>query len=339
MRALNLVCRAICAALLTAGACLAAEPTASAPAAPKGYASQKEVIAAIQRGEVRLITPALPVPETVTVARDIEYGKAGDYSLKLDLYKPRGLARPVPAILLIHGGAWKGGKRSDYHYYCVKFAERGYVAATMSYRLVQTAPFPAAIQDARCAVRWLRGHAAEHHINPDKIAAMGGSAGGHLAMLLGYAPEASEFESDCGPADVSSRVQAVINFYGPADLTTRFSRGNRVVVDFMGGKSFEEVPTLYKLASPLAHVTRKAPPTLILHGTIDDVVPVEQADTLAARLGELGVPFEYVRLEGWPHTMDLAEEVNRKCFWHIRRFLRDHLGPVSRPATQPAAKS
>jgi len=315
---------------------LCAQPPASAPAAPKGYKSQAEVLAAIQRGDVKLINVFLPVPDNVKVTPEIEYGRAGGKSLQLDLYEPKAPHPATPAIVLIHGGAWRGGKRSDYRYYCLRFAEQGYVVATISYRLVKEAPFPAAVQDAKCAVRWMRANAAKYHVDPNKIAVMGGSAGGHLAMMVGYTADSPELEGDGGNPGVSSRVQAVINFYGPTDLTTPFARGNSVVVDFIG-KPYDEAPDQYKLASPLAHLRKGAPPTLTLHGTIDDVVPIDQADMLEKRLTELRIPHEYVRLEGWPHTMDLAEDVNRYCRWHIERFLARDLPLPKRPATMNAA--
>lgn len=325
-----------CWIVFLGSACLAAAPAAtSAPAPPKGYASTEEVKAAIGRGEVPLINLFVLTPANIVVESDVEYGRVGSRSLKLDLYRPRVLRKAVPAILLIHGGAWKSGDRSVYRPYCIKLAQRGYVAATASYRLSGEAPYPAAVQDVKCAVRWLRANAARLHIDPDQIAAMGGSAGGHLAMMLGYSPGVAELEGDGGNAGVSSRIQAVINFYGPTDLTTPFARSQGVVVSFMGGKKYDEAQAPYRQASPLTHLTKDAPPTLILHGTIDDIVPIDQADALAARLNTLGAPYEYVRLEGWPHTMDLARKVSDYCWYRIDQFLARYL-PVPAGATAPA---
>ncbi|MBP7936817.1 MAG: alpha/beta hydrolase [Phycisphaerae bacterium] len=325
--------------VLAGSTCLVARPlTTSAPAPPKGYASTEEVKAAIGRGEVRLINLLALTPANVVVKPDVEYGRVGDISLKLDLYQPRKLERNVPAILLIHGGAWKSGHRSVYRPYCIKLAERGYVAATVSYRLSGQAPYPAAVHDVKCAVRWLRANANVLHVDPDRIAAMGGSAGGHLAMMLGYSPKVAELEGDGENSRASSRVQAVINFYGPTDLTTPFARSQPVVVSFMGGRQYQEAQAMYRQASPLTHLTRDAPPTLILHGTIDDTVPIEQADALATRLKELDVPCEYVRLAGWPHTMDLAQSVSDYCWYKIDQFLARHL-PLPAGATAPAEET
>lgn len=310
------------------------ERTQAPPPAPKGYDSQGEILLAIQRGDLKLVDLTAPVPDSVEVVTDIEYGKAGDYSLRLDLYRPKKIRGTVPGLIMIHGGAWRGGKRTDYRYYCVKFAERGYVTATISYRLIGRAPFPAAVQDAKCAVRWMRKNARKYQIDADQIGVMGASAGGHLALMVGYSPDTAELEGDGGHAGVSSRVQAVINVYGPTDLTTAFARENRLVQDFIG-KHYAEAAEQYRLASPLAHASKGAPPTLTLHGSIDTVVPIVQAELLDRRLAVLGVPHEFVRMEGWPHGMDLSEEVNRYCRWHMERFLDRHLPVRARVTTAP----
>ena len=131
------------------------------------------------------------------------------------------MTQPVPAVLFLHGGAWKGGYRQIYHYYCTKFAEHGFVAATASYRFTGEAPFPAAVEDVKCAVRWLRANAEKRGIDPNKIGVAGGSAGGHLAMMIGYSSDVPELEGKGGHAETSSRVQAVVDLYGPTDLTDR----------------------------------------------------------------------------------------------------------------------
>jgi acetyl esterase/lipase len=314
----------------------AASPAARTPEppAPRGFSSTEEVKEAIRQGKVRVADLLAPVPEDVVAHGNLEYARVADKSLQLDLYQPEGLRKPVPAIILIHGGGWKSGNRSIYRYYCVKLAQLGYVTATMSYRLSREAPYPAAVQDVKAAVRWLRANAGKYQVDPGNIALLGGSAGGHLAMMVGYTPGDKLLEGDPNPG-VSSRVQAVVNFYGPTDLTAEEARKAGVVVDFLGGKQYDEAPDLYRQASPITHVTRSAPPTLILHGTIDETVPVKQADLLARRLKELGVPFEYERLAGWPHTMDLAEDVNRRCLWRVERFLARYM-PVPAGAVVPA---
>jgi acetyl esterase/lipase len=299
-----------------------AAEAADAPPIPKGFADDQAVRAAILLGQIKLIDAVnIPIPDTVEEVPDIEYGTGGERKLHLDLYLPKGRTQATPAILFIHGGAWKGGKRGDMKFYCVKFAEKGYVTATVTYRLTGEAPFPAAVHDVKCAVRWLHANAARYQVDPKRIAVSGNSAGGHLAMMIGYSDDPA-LEGTGGNNGLSSRVCAVVNFYGPTDLTTDFAKKQGVVEEFMGGKTFAEAPDTYKQASPLFHLTQDDPPTLIFHGTIDSTVPIVQADKLSEKLKELGIDYLYERYEGWPHVMDLAEAVNRRCVYQMEQFFK-----------------
>ncbi len=293
--------------------------------APPGYKSADAVKLAILTRQLKLIDTKIEVPDDIEVRKDIEYGTGGGQSLKLDLYSAKQLDRPVPGLIFIHGGGWKKGERSDYHYYCVKFAERGYVVATVSYRLLPDGTFPAPVHDVKCAVRWMRASADRLHVDPNQIGVVGGSAGAHLAMMAGYSSDVPELEGDGGHVGVSSRVQAVVNLYGPADLTAPIATGNEGVIKFLGGRQYGDAPDQYERASPITYVTKDDPPTLILHGTIDEIVPIAQADLLAEKLRTSGVPYRYERLEGWPHTMDLAEVVNGYCLRHMIAFFDQHL--------------
>ena len=140
-------------------------------------------------------------------------------------------------------------------------------------------------------------------------------------MMIGYSDDPS-LEGNGGNNGTSSSVCAVVNFYGPTDLTTDFARKQGVLVDFMGGKTFDEASDTYKQASPLFHLTRDDPPTLIFHGTIDSTVPIIQADKLSDKLKELRIDYIYERYEGWPHVMDLAEAVNRRCIYQMEQFFK-----------------
>lgn len=296
------------------------------PPAPPGFASEDEVKQAYFSGKLKPIDLSIELPSTVKLERNIEFGKGGDHGLALDLYSPRQRTRELPAVLFLHGGAWKSGYRQIYHYYCTKFAEHGFIAATASYRLTGEAPYPAAVEDVKCAVRFLRANAEKYGIDPDRIAAAGGSAGGHLALMIAYSADAPELEGKGGNAETSSRIQAVVNLYGPTDLTTDFAKSRGEVIGFLGGKKFDEAPETYRVASPITYVTKDDPPTLILHGTLDSTVPFEQAELLAKKLNDIGVECELDRVEGWPHTMDLDDRVNRHCMAKMFEFLEKHLG-------------
>jgi acetyl esterase/lipase len=298
---------------------------AEVPPIPQGYADEQAVRAAILLGQIKLIDARnISLPDNVEEILDVEYGTGGERKLQLDLYLPKGRSKATPAVIFIHGGAWKSGKRGDMKFYCVKFAEKGYVTATVTYRLMGEAPFPAAVHDVKCAVRWLRANSAKYQVDSKHIAVSGNSAGGHLSMMIGYSDDPS-LEGSGGNNNVSSRVCAVVNFYGPTDLTTDFAKNQELVREFVGGKAFDEAPDVYKLASPLFHLTRDDPPTLIFHGTIDSTVPIAQADMLAEKLKELGVDYVYERYDGWPHVMDLAEAVNQRCVYQMEQFFKKHI--------------
>lgn len=301
------------------GSAFAAEPN-GVPPVPPGYASDLAVMTAIALKQIKLIdAKGLEVPADVEEVLGVEYGTGGQRQLQLDLYLPRGRRKPTPAILFIHGGAWKTGKRDQLKYYCVKFAAKGYVTATATYRLMDEAPFPACVHDVKCAVRWLRAHAAQYQVDPNRIAVSGNSAGGHLAMMVGYSDTPS-LEGNGGNEGVSSRVCAVVNFYGPTDLTADYVRDHETIRAFLGGKTFDEAPDVYRLASPLLHLTKDDPATLTFHGTIDSLVPIAQADRLTDKLKELGIQYMYERYEGWPHAMDMAESINRRCLYQMEQF-------------------
>jgi len=170
----------------------------------------------------------------------------------------------------------------------------------------------------------MRANAAELGVDPDRIAVSGNSAGGHLSMMVGYASGIPELEGDGGHPGVSSVVQAVVNFYGPVDLTTAYALSRPEPAKFLG-MGYDQNPDLFDMASPLHHLSKGDPPTLILHGVIDELVPIRQADRLAARLKELGIPYLYDRYPGWPHTMDLARDVNVRCRFYMNEFFNRHL--------------
>ncbi len=306
-------------------AALLAAPTP--PEIPTGFTEQGHLILAAAAGQLTLLDIDAPIaiPENVEYLPDLTYATTNDPRQKLDLYLPKGNDKPLPLLIFIHGGGWTSGKQTDYKYYCVRYAQRGYVVASITYRFADKFPFPACIQDAKCAVRFLRANADKYHIDKNRVAAIGGSAGGHLSMMLGYSAGVKELEGDGGYSDQSSAVQVVVDLYGPTDITVPDARDNPTVTRFFQGKSYAEIPDQYALASPITHVTKNSPPTLILQGTIDDVVPMAQSDMLYAKLKELGVPVQYEKFDGYPHTMDIALEVNVRCQWFMNHFFDKYL--------------
>ena len=298
----------------------------NAPKPPRGYACGETmgIDYALGLTETADIQKPVDLPEGVTLKSDIEYGRVGDRALLLDVYAPEKLDKPVPGLIFIHGGGWKSGSKQDYKLYTIRFAKHGFVAASMGYRFVQEAPFPACVEDVKCAVRWMRENAAQLNVDPDKIVVIGGSAGGHLALMAGYTANMPELEGTGGHAGVSSAVAAVVDLYGPSDFTLPKARVDSTVTNFIK-KSYEEAPELYQLASPITHVKKGVPPTLIFHGTLDHIVPISQSDLLAEKLKSVGAPYWYDCLDGYPHTMDIFMPVSDHCEKVMNLFFDQYL--------------
>lgn len=295
-----------------------------APPAPPGYEDHLKAQAAVIMGKVPIMSQPKTIPDTIRVTKDIVYASPGGNDLKLDVFSPTDRGDSLkPILLFIHGGGWTKGEKEDYLFYNVAFAQEGYVTASMQYRFSPAFRFPAAVQDTKCAIAWLKKHAAEFGGDPDRIALIGGSAGGHLSLMGAYSSDPS---LDCPelPDGIDTRVKAVVNFYGVVDFTTSIAKDARELKKFIG-KSYDEAPDQYALASPIHHLTKDDPPTLTFHGTIDELVPVAQADLLHQRLDDLGIPNYYDRIEGWPHTMDMAKPINDRARYIMEKFFQKHL--------------
>ncbi len=294
-----------------------------APAAPEGYADYKAAQAAVLKGDVTIANNNPKVPENIRFTEDIEYATPDGISLKLDLYVPTDAKTPPPVLLMIHGGGWSKGNKDDARPYTVPFAAMGYAAATMQYRLTPEHKFPKAIQDVNSAIEWLRTHGEEYGFDGTRIALSGGSAGGHLALLAGYGQDPA-LGCPENPEGVKDRVEAIINLYGVVDCTTPIAQKAHQVRNFIGAPYAESVD-MHALASPIFHLDEDDPVTLTFHGTIDELVPIDQGDRLHAKLDELGITNYYDRIDGWPHSMDVAEPIHARCVYVVGKFLEKHL--------------
>jgi acetyl esterase/lipase len=245
----------------------------------------------------------ISVPENVVFEPNLEYSNPDGQHLQLDMARPKTGDGPFPAIACIHGGGFRAGTRQGYDSLCIRLAQQGYVAVTVSYRLAPKYQFPAAIHDVKAAIRWLRANAKKYRIDPDRIGVTGGSAGGHLAQFLGVTGDVKQFEGEGGNAEQSSRVACVVNYFGPSDFTKSYGKSvdaAEVLPLWLGG-NLDQMRQKHIVASPLYWVTPDAAPTLCIHGTEDKYVAYEQVVWLIDRLKAAGVEADLLTIEGAGH--------------------------------------
>lgn len=270
--------------------------------------------------------PAQQVPDTVIREEGVEYSNPEGVHLQLNLCRPKTGDGPFPAVLCIHGGGFRAGKRESYDGLCVKLAERGYVAATITYRLAPQHKFPAAVHDTKAAVRWLRANAEKYKIDPTRIGVTGGSAGGHLAQFLGVTANVPQFEGTGGNPEQSSSVTCVVNVYGPSDFTKSYGKSvdaHEVLPLWFGG-DLSTHRALHIQGSPLYWVTPNAAPTLCIHGTEDKYVAHEQAVWIVEKMQAATVDAELLTLEGAGHGFKGAdaEKADAALFAYFDRQLK-----------------
>jgi acetyl esterase/lipase len=248
------------------------------------------------------VTVAVAQDPQIKTENDVVYAHHGEQDLKLDITEPAEGDGPFPAVLVIHGGAWRAGNKRDSQQVMATFAKKGYVAVSPQYRFCPKEPFPAQVIDVKAAVRWVREHAPQHKVDSDHIGAMGFSAGGHLSLMLGVTDPKDGLEGEISDKAPSSRVQAVVNYFGPSDLgASDFPEITKPLIrDFLGGAP-KEKPEETKKASPITFVTKDDPPILTFQGTRDPLVPHSQATKLADALTSAGVPGRVELIVGGGH--------------------------------------
>ena len=252
----------------------------------------------------------LNAPEDVTVERDVVFGSGGGRDLTMHLVLPKEPSdRPMPVYVWIHGGGWRGGTKDGGVGQVVPLVRSGFVGATIEYRLTGEAAFPAQIEDCKCAIRFLRAHASKYNLDVDRIAVGGSSAGGHLVALLGTSGGVKELEGSGGWPDQSSRVQAVVDLYGPTDFNTfvttpgyeSHNRDGSPESRLLGGGEVLKNPDGIKQVNPITYVDKDDPPFLIIHGSDDRTVPSNQSELLHRALQAAKVESTLHVIEGAGH--------------------------------------
>ena len=267
-------------------------------------------------------TWASHLSNTYRVIPNVTYHKANNRENKVDLYLPRGVDGPVPVLMYIHGGGWRGGSKESSVLRLLPWLEKGWAVVNVQYRLAEVSLAPAAVEDCLCALRWVIRNAEEYDIDPDRIVVTGNSAGGHLALTTGMVPASAGLDREC-PGNEDLSVAAIINWYGITDVGDLLHGPNMktYAVTWMGS-----MPNRFEIAervSPLTYVRDGLPPILTIHGDADPTVPYQHGIRLQEELTKAGVSNELHTVRGGGHGGFNREETVA-IFDTIDRFLTKH---------------
>lgn len=269
------------------------------------------------------------IGDQYTIRSNVTYSTANNVELKLDLYLPRIAAGPVPLVISFHGGGWVEGSKEGSALWLMRYLQMGFAVANVGYRLGRVSPAPAAVEDTRCALRWLSRRAKELKIDTGKIILTGGSAGGHLALITGMLPSGNPFDRAC-PTDDSMRwtsgtepplkVAAIINYFGITDIEDMLSGPNakHYAIEWLGAAANREA--LARSLSPIQYVRAGGPAIFTVHGDADQLVPYTHSIRLHEALGKAGVPNEMLTVPGGGHGGFPPAELQRIAA-AIRAFL------------------
>jgi len=247
----------------------------------------------------------------VDVKIGVVYRTVDDKPVMMDVYTPeKPVLRPTPVVVMIHGGAWMSGSRTDMTSLALELTNRGVAVANIDYRLAPKHKWPAMIQDCQEAVLFVKRKASEYGFDPDRVGAVGGSAGAHLSLLLGSTDIGQFATSPRAGGGPDARVSAVVNLFGPVDLTQDFdkSTANFVALQVIG-KKYEEATEEAKAFSPINYLSAASAPTYTIQGKADTLVPAMQAQRLDEALSKLGVSHEIVVIEGMGHGVSSKDPV------------------------------
>ena len=293
-------------------------------------------------------TRFVQVANTYSLAADITYLRAGGADLKLDVYRPSNAAGPTPVLMFMHGGGWTNGSKNSSLFAFLPFLEMGWAVVNVEYRLADAAPAPAAVEDCRCALRWIYQNARQYKFDLDTIVTTGQSAGGHLALTTGMLPESAGLDRQCPgdrrrawtTGDLGTQpmtVAAVLDFYGITDVEDLMNRKAGASGNFTEawlGSALDR-GAIAKRVSPTTYVRKGLPPIMIIHGTADPVVPFDQATKLKKMLDAAGMPNEFYTVEGGGHGGWSTPDME-KIYKAIQVFFaKYHIGEPQKNARRP----
>ncbi|OEZ57931.1 alpha/beta hydrolase [Duganella sp. HH105] len=291
-----------------------AEPCVEPPADAANTYDAAHTYAKLVRDYPGLRIAGAALPVDVHRIDDLTYAQYGQRCLKLDLYLPLAARADggMPVVVLVHGGGWRAGFRAEFAPMAVRLAQQGYAAAAPSYRLSGEAPYPAAIHDVRAAVRWVRAHAGLYHLDPQRIALAGGSAGGQIASLAGVTGHLDHFDPGAADSGVSSAVQAIVNIDGLSDFTAEAAlkyeddpaKQPSAAGAWFGGR-YADKAALWAEASPIRYVRAGMPPLLFIASAQPRFSVGREA--MAAAMARAGAASQTIVLPGTPHSFWLFD--------------------------------
>jgi len=273
---------------------------------------------------------ALDIGNDDWIHPDVVYGVENGHENKLDVIYPHNATAPVPAVIYIHGGGWVFGDKAGAVLETLPYLKMGWAAVNVEYRMASASKAPGAVEDCRCALRWVVRHAKEYHIDPTRLVVTGHSAGGHLSLTTGMLKEGDGLDADCPgeKGEAEPQVAAIVNWYGITDVADLLAGSNRksYAVEWLGSATDKE--EISRRLSPLTYVHSDNPPIFTVHGDADDVVPYSHAVRLQQALDKAGVANQLLTIKGGGHGQFSAGD-NEKAYTAIFQFLAKHgLGPV-----------
>jgi len=316
----------------------------------KGWLASLTILASLSFGAPSLVRAQsadstrdiMHIANSYQLTSNIVYRKVSNWDAKLDLYQPRGLTAPNPTLIYFHGGGWTQGAKEGSAFSLLPWLQIGYSVVNVEYRLSDVALAPAAVEDARCALRWIYRNAKQYNFDTKRIVASGNSAGGHLALITGLLPASAGFDNTCpgdrvggasstGPANTDElKVAAIVDWYGITDVSDVIGANSRSWAQGWLG-SLPNRQELAKAVSPITYVRAGIPPIISIKGDADPTVPYEQETRLHAALDKAGAAHELFVIPNGKHG-GFTDEENLKAYAAIRAFLAKHNLP-----TTPAA--